>query len=87
MDPNRLMTKTLETAPWGAGVARILAAALQAVDPYEAVAKAFQRSGDELQVAGQTYPLARATAAFTWWGPARRGSRWQKLPRRCSGMR
>jgi hydroxypyruvate reductase len=59
MDPTRLMTTTLETAPWGAGVARILSAALQAVDPYEAVAKAFQRSGAELQVAGQTFSLGR----------------------------
>ncbi len=38
MDPHRLMTNTLSAAPWGEGVSRILAAALQAVEPRAAVA-------------------------------------------------
>jgi hydroxypyruvate reductase len=59
MDPNRLMTKTLEAASWGDGVARILAASLQAVDPKMAVARIFKRAGNELQVAGLAYPLER----------------------------
>lgn len=51
--------ETLKTAPWGGAVARILAAALQAVEPGEAVRRQASRLGDRLIIAGREYDLGR----------------------------
>jgi hydroxypyruvate reductase len=51
--------EALKTAPWGGRVARILSAALKAVEPGTAVATHMQRRGDSLWVAGQEYDLQR----------------------------
>jgi glycerate 2-kinase len=55
---DRLTTQTLRTSPWGASVTRILAAALQAVEPGAAVRSQLQRSGDRLEVGDQAYDLS-----------------------------
>jgi len=57
MDAQRLMTTTLRAADWGPCVARIMAAALSAVEPAAAVRQHLQRVGTRLNVAGQTYEL------------------------------
>jgi hydroxypyruvate reductase len=57
MDAQRLMTTTLRAADWGPRVARIMAAALSAVEPAAAVRQHLQRDGTRLNVAGQTYDL------------------------------
>lgn len=46
-------------APWGVRIARILAAALQAVEPKAAVARHMHRNGDALTIHGRTYDLKR----------------------------
>ena len=50
ISPNRFLTTSLESAPWGAGVTRILAAAIQSVDPSEALFRCVQRQGDLLTI-------------------------------------
>ena len=64
MDPTRLMTSTFTRSPRGEAVARILAAALRAVDPAEAVSRYMQRSGDELRIGGRVYDLRRFERVF-----------------------
>jgi glycerate 2-kinase len=51
--------EALKTAPWGDKVARILSAALEAVEPGTAVARSLQRRGERLLVAGREYDLER----------------------------
>ncbi len=55
--PADFLTRTLRAHPRGPAVARILTAALNAVEPGEAIRHHVQRSGDELQIAGQSYRL------------------------------
>ncbi|GAB4202886.1 MAG: glycerate kinase [Roseiflexaceae bacterium] len=55
--PDRLMTTSLRGMPWGATVARVLAAALAAVEPGAAVRRFVQRTGDTLLVDGRPYDL------------------------------
>ncbi len=50
ISPNRFLTASLESEPWGAGVTRILAAAIQSVDPSEALYRCVQRQGDLLTI-------------------------------------
>ncbi len=50
-------SETLDSAPWGKAVKNILAAALLAVDPAQAVAAHLQRRGDKLFINGRTYAL------------------------------
>lgn len=57
MDPDRLLTETLRSAPWGAQVARVLAAGLAAVDPFAAVERTLTRQGGRLYAAGREVPL------------------------------
>jgi hydroxypyruvate reductase len=64
MDDERLLTRTLRDHPWGRSVARILAQALAAVDPYQAVKRFLQREGGELVVAGYRYRLADFQRVF-----------------------
>jgi len=57
MNPLRLMTKSLHASPNGEGVARIMASAIDAVDPAKAVKQHFQRDNDKLIIGKQTYNL------------------------------
>jgi glycerate 2-kinase len=52
------LTHTLARHPHGAAILRILAAALQAVEPGTAVQRFVQRQGSNLSIDGQQYPLA-----------------------------
>lgn len=49
----------LQGTPWGEAVARILSAALEAVEPGEAVARHLQRRGARLYAAGRQFDLRR----------------------------
>lgn len=55
MDPARLMSHSLRTAPHGTVLAEIMAAALTAVDPARAVQAAIGRDGDDLVIGGRRY--------------------------------
>ncbi len=68
MHPDRLMTKTLRQAAWGPGVARILAAALNAVDPQVAVSHFLSREGDRLRIGGRSYSLREYRRIFVVGG-------------------
>jgi glycerate 2-kinase len=57
MNPELLMTDTLRRAPWGAAVARVLAAALAAVEPEAAVRRFLRRDGETLRVGERRYDL------------------------------
>lgn len=57
-------SKTLDEAAWGAAVRRILAVALQAVEPGEAVRRSLQRDGDRLIIGGRPYDLGRIDRTF-----------------------
>ena len=51
------ITHSLQGYPWGNRVARILEAALHAVDPAAAISRYVQRSGANLNIAGDSYNL------------------------------
>ena len=53
----QLLTESLRAAPWGAAVARVLAAALQAVEPGAAVRRYLRREGATLLAGGRPYDL------------------------------
>ena len=55
MPPERFLTRTLRACPHGERAARVLAAAIQAVDPAAAVARHLRREEDHLRVAGRAY--------------------------------
>ena len=57
MNPERLMTKSLRASPNGERVARIMAAALEAVDPAKAVEQHLKRDGNQLKIENQVYDL------------------------------
>ena len=59
MDASRFSTHSLKSNAWGEAVQRILAAAVQAVDPANAVAQTMQRQGNCLTIAGQEYDLTQ----------------------------
>ncbi|HJS28611.1 MAG TPA: glycerate kinase [Anaerolineales bacterium] len=54
---DRYTTRTMSRSPWGAGVARILAASIEAVEPRAAVSRALKRSGKSLHAGGGTFAL------------------------------
>ncbi len=58
MESGILLTHSLMNSAWGAGVARVLSAALQAVDPYTAVISHLKLEGESLIVGDQIYDLA-----------------------------
>lgn len=64
MDAQRLLTRTLRERPWGMQVARIMAAALGAVEPAAAVRWHLQRTGALLTVGTQTYDLRDYARVF-----------------------
>jgi hydroxypyruvate reductase len=57
MNPDRLITHSLRASPHGARVARIMAAALDAVAPAEAVRRHLKREGVRIKIGGQAYNL------------------------------
>lgn len=57
MQPERLLTRSLRAAPHGQALAAIMATALAAVDPDQAVRRALRLSGDTLEIGGQRYDL------------------------------
>ena len=57
IDPSKFLTSTLSQAPVGPSICRILAAAIDAVDPYTAVTKYFKRDGNLLICDQQTINL------------------------------
>jgi glycerate 2-kinase len=59
MHLNGLMTKSMRSSAWGERISRVLAAALQAVEPSAAVNRFMQRNGDQLCIDGQSYDLSR----------------------------
>lgn len=64
MNPERLWTASLRSAPWGAAVTRIMAAALAAVDPGAAVRRSLRREGDRLCAGARSYDLSRYDRVF-----------------------
>ena len=58
MDANRLLTRSLRSHAHGDVVAQVLARALEAVEPGEAVARYLEREDDLLRVDGVAYELA-----------------------------
>jgi hypothetical protein len=64
VEASRFKAYSLQESPQGQPVQRILAAALQAVDPALAVSKHLSRSGDHLLVPEQTYDLASFTRSM-----------------------
>ncbi len=64
MDPQRLLTTTLRAAPWGASVTRILAAALDAVEPAAAVQRHLRREQMRLMLAEHSYDLQHYERVF-----------------------
>jgi hydroxypyruvate reductase len=57
MKPSQFLTETLRTSPHGEAVCRVLAAAINAVEPGAAVNRHMSRSGSKLTIAGKTYDL------------------------------
>ncbi|MEJ2598497.1 MAG: glycerate kinase [Anaerolineales bacterium] len=57
MQPDKLSCPVTQDQPWGQAVARILAAALQAVDPADAVARHLTRHNHHLQAGEHSYDL------------------------------
>ena len=59
MDLSRFMTRSMRSKPWGIKVARIMNAALEAVDPRAAVLNSMKRTEDLLEVDGNNYDLSK----------------------------
>jgi hydroxypyruvate reductase len=57
MDADLLLTDSLRAAPWGAAVTRIMAAALDAVDPAAAVRRYLRHDGELLRAGDRSYDL------------------------------
>lgn len=64
MQAEQFLTNSLSHAPWGKDVATILAAAIDAVDPYQAVNRALNLVGEQLHLGRQTYHLRRYRRIF-----------------------
>ncbi len=64
MKPDRLLTRTLRNSPHRAHLTRILAAALDAVEPGAAVTRHLRRDGNTLLIDRQRYPLAPGARVY-----------------------
>ncbi|MBN2043854.1 MAG: DUF4147 domain-containing protein [Anaerolineales bacterium] len=64
MKPEQFLTENLRTHPHRDEVIKILAAAIQAVDPYEAVRQHLNLMDDNLHIGGYTYTLRRSRRIF-----------------------
>ena len=63
-DLDRFLTTTLSTKPWGQPVTRILAAALEAVEPEAAVKRHMHKNGKHLFIGDHSYDLDRVERVF-----------------------
>lgn len=59
MEPARLTANAIHAHPWGERVQRVLAAALDAADPYRAVHRTIHRHQDRLMIENRLYELDR----------------------------
>ena len=59
MDPSCFMTDSLKRFAGGGAVARVLAAAILAVEPGAAVHKVLRREGDRLTMGEKAYDLSK----------------------------
>jgi hydroxypyruvate reductase len=59
METERLQTRSLVRSPVGGKVVRILAAALSAVDPYQAIQRVITREGAQLRIGNESYRLKK----------------------------
>jgi hydroxypyruvate reductase len=59
MDPSSFLTDSLKRFPWGGAVARVLTAAILAVEPGAAVHKVLRREGDRLTLGEKAYDLSK----------------------------
>jgi len=57
MNTDHLMTKSLRASPYGESICRIMAAALDAVEPDKAVKRYLKREGSHLSIGDQEYDL------------------------------
>ncbi len=64
MNANKLTTHSLQRTPGGEAISRILAAALEAVEPSQAVRRHVKRQGNRLHIAGKTYDLNEVNRLF-----------------------
>jgi hydroxypyruvate reductase len=64
MHPDQLLTASLRVTPWGAAVARIMAAALDAVEPGAAVRRYLRRDGQRLSIGERIYDLTDYKRVF-----------------------
>jgi hydroxypyruvate reductase len=64
MRPDQLLTASLRVTPWGAAVARVMAAALDAVEPGAAVRRYLRRDGQRLAIGERIYGLADYERVF-----------------------
>lgn len=64
MNPDALLTHTLRAHPRGSQITAVMAAALQAVDPYAAVQRALTLRGSQLCLHGQTWNLDEYDRVF-----------------------
>ena len=64
MNPGLFWTASFRDTPWGERVTRILAAALDAVDPAAAVRRFLHRDGNLLHAGEQVYDLAKYERVF-----------------------
>jgi glycerate 2-kinase len=62
--PDRFLTSTLSLMPWGQAVVRILAAALEAVEPEAAVRKHLRRQDRHLMIGERKYDLDQVDRVF-----------------------
>ncbi len=62
--PTRFMTHSLNAAPWGQRAARIMAAAIQAVEPGAAVAQYMRLEDERLIISEQVYNLNKYRRIF-----------------------
>jgi glycerate 2-kinase len=64
MNPGSFWTTSFRDTPWGERITRILAAALDAVDPAAAVRRFLHRDGNLLHAGEQVYDLAKYERVF-----------------------
>ena len=67
MLPEQFLTTTLRVHPHGESVARILAAAIQAVEPEQAIRRFVQCTGQELVVDGRKYVILSIISGGYWY--------------------
>ncbi len=64
MHPDRLLTYTLRNETWGCPLAQVMAAALQAVDPYQAVQRFLSLEGEDLIAGERRVTLSQVQRIF-----------------------